>query len=213
MDKDQDAWDVDDAEYDELFNQTRDYSNWRQLFNGQHVAKENKPRGKGHKYGKPVLFDDEKKAKYFAHLEKTGRKMVSALYAGVNPETINVHRRDDPDFKRVEKEVLQIRAENIVKTLEQQAMRGQEIIYYDKDGNMTGKKRQYETPMRQMMMKRYDPKYQETTKSKVDVSSKGKKLQAGVVVVPAAVSMEEWEQMYADKCNGSKQPPPEPKPS
>ncbi len=150
-----------------------DMSNWR--------VKRQKSR---------IKFDDDAKEIYLRELLEHGKKYIAARMAGVCPDTAIQHAKDDPEFAAEVTAVIKMRAERIVKTLEKQ---GLEVYYHpihDKDGNEVGQKEMRETPLRNQLLKRYDPEY----KDRIDVTSQDR--QVGVIVVPQGLTLEQVLEKY-----------------
>jgi len=133
-----------------------------------------------------VTFDDKKKFEFLKHYFRHGKKGIAARQAGVNPSTVNNHLKEDPDFLLAFTECRDARAEMIVSRLETEALEGIYEPIFDKDGVHVGDKLKLETNLRLAVLKRYDPAYKENSGTTINNNV------AGVVVMPAVTTKEEW---------------------
>lgn len=140
-----------------------------------------------------LKFDDDQKKVYLEVLAETGLKGKAARAAGVALSTVQGHRKNDPIFAEQEEDAWQARCDFVRGNIEKDAVEGHERTYFDKEGNVTREERVYETQIRAMMLKRHDPEYRD----KLDMNVTG--AAGGVLIIPARLSMEEWEALYSPK--------------
>lgn len=147
-----------------------DLSNWRQKTKEEKLLK----------------LTDEKKILYLERLYEHGGKMMAAREIGISYTCLQDHRETDLEFAALIDEVLNLRAEKIVKRLEQEAIEGYDEHIVNKDGEIVGTRKKYETPLRAMIMKRFDAEYRDKT----DINLTGNSA-SGVLVLPAEVTLEQ----------------------
>lgn len=132
-------------------------------------------------------LNDERRAIFLAKLEEHGRIGIACRWAGVNRSTVNDHRKMDPDFDAACKEAEYMYHEMCAAGILQQARMGQIDERYDKEGNLLSRRVSYETRLREMIVKRADPSYNDVSKQEVSVVG-------GAVIVPAPVDgVETWD--------------------
>lgn len=163
-----------------------DDSNWRVKATGKHRIK----------------FDDRAKARYLKELAATGRKWSAEQAAGVARSTVDKHLENDPDFADAFEDAIAAYSTPRLLRIETDLIEGHEEFTYDAEGNLIKEKRNYETRLREMFLKRHDSAYNE--KTHIELSG-----DVGVVVVPAIRSMGEWGALVEahDKASADAQDP------
>ena len=131
---------------------------------------------------KKIKFNDEVKTKYLMFLLESGEKHNSAEKAVISYTAVQNHRENDPEFAIAEEAVLALRAENIVRRIEKEAMDGFDDDTITKDGQVQKRKR-FETPLRSMLLKKYDSAGHRD-KQDINMQHSGA---GGVLVVPAKI--------------------------
>lgn len=150
-----------------------------------------------------IKFDDVAKERYLVELSRTGRRWAAEKAAGVARSTVNDHLKKDPEFAEANEEATEAYATSGLMRIETDALEGQEVQRFDPEtGTLIGSERRFETKLREMFLKRYDPGYNE--RSHVEVSGK-----VGVVFAPPLASMDDWKRMAEahDKLSASAQNP------
>jgi hypothetical protein len=161
--------------------------------------RERRVRGRGRPGGPRLLANPVVREAFLDKLQECGKKTLAAHSIGTSLVTVNKYLDEydlDGDFQRGIQLALEIRAADIVTTIEDQALYGHEEISYDREGNEIIR-RKFETALRVKMLERYDRAYQ----PKSTVVHEGK---AGVLAVPIpAGSIEEWEASVAAHANAT----------
>lgn len=152
-----------------------DDSNWRVKATGKHRIK----------------FDDPAKARYLGELARTGRKWSAEQAAGVARSTVDAHLKNDPDFAEAYEDAAAAYSTPRLVRIENDLIEGHEELTYDAEGNLIKEKRNYETRLREMFLKKHDPGY--TEKAHLELSGK-----VGIVVVPGMVRPDDWAQLAAE---------------
>lgn len=134
-----------------------------------------------------VKFDDEKKMIYLENLLQNGKKMLAAQAADIDSTTVTEHYKNDPEFAKLVDEVQELYAQSIVNKIEQEAKDGYDEPVINKEGDIVGYRRKWETRLRELLIKRHDPMYKD--RQEIDMNHKGG---SGVLVVPAGVTMDEF---------------------
>lgn len=138
-----------------------------------------------------LKLDDEAKRRYLEKLSETGKRGIAAAAAGVDCSTIQKHMSVDPEFMQAAEAAWDHYREQRVLNIENEALNGFEETIFSPTGEMATRRR-YETQLRVMMLKAYDPdRYAD--KQSIDVNFKG-----GAVVIPLTPSNEEWEKQFAN---------------
>lgn len=134
-----------------------------------------------------VKFDDAAKLRYLDHLSKTGRKGHAAAAAGVCPNCVIEHRKNDPIFNEAVEIALQMYADD-VHALATKLMNGvKKPILGGKDKDeVVAYEMVYATNLVAMEMKRTNPEYKE--RSEIDIKGSG----GGALVVPAGLTPAQW---------------------
>ncbi len=141
-------------------------------------------------------FTPERRAVFLAKLEQHGRIGLAARWAGVVTDTVNRHRKEDPEFDHACNESLSYYHEMCVAGITHQARVGMIDEKYDKEGKLISRRVSYEQQLRMMMVKRADPSYNDIQKQEVSVVG-------GAVVVPAPIdSVESWEDVVRRHTGG-----------
>ena len=133
-------------------------------------------------------FTDAQKAVYLEHLSKFGRMGHAAAAASVSPETVRKHQKSDPEFMDAHMEALEAYRETVRQAMFERGVTGWLIPIFGgqyKD-QVVGYERQYDSRILAMEAKRVDPEYRDRSPLDVNVN-------AGVLVVPAGQSIEDWE--------------------
>lgn len=169
------------------------------------IRKDGKPRESNVGTSKPVVddsnwrvkatrrnrikFDDAAKERYLAQLRETGRRWAAEDAAGVGRTTVDAHKRNDPVFAEACEEAADDYATRGLMKIETEALEGSLETRYDPEtGGVVSETRRYETRLREMFLKRYDPGYNE--RKHVEFSG-----QVGVLVTAPIQSMEDWTRM------------------
>jgi hypothetical protein len=149
-----------------------------------------------------IKFDDPAKERYLEALALTGRRWSAEAAAGVGPTTVDTHRENDPEFAEACEEAATAYATRGLLKIEAEAIEGQLEQSYDADGNVVREVRRFETRLREMYLKRYDPGYHE--RAHLELGGK-----VGVVIMPAMSSMNDWTKLADehDQANAKAQDP------
>lgn len=132
-------------------------------------------------------FTPERKKIFITHLEQTGIQAIAARWAGVSSNCIREHRKEDPHFDLACNEAEEYYHAMCAASILSQARVGMIDEKYNKDGQVISRRVSYETRLRELMLKRARPDYNETQKQEMTVVG-------GAVVVPAPIdSVESWE--------------------
>lgn len=153
-----------------------DYSNWRVKVRDQ----------------KNLKLDDAAKQRYLECLAKTGKRGMAAAAAGVDSSTIRKHQTEDPEFLEACEAAWDDYREQRVLQIENEAINGFEETIFSPTGEK-GTRKRYETALRAMVLKAYDP---ERYREKVDVNHD---IVGGAIVVPLTPTPEEWEAQFAQQ--------------
>lgn len=141
-------------------------------------------------------FTPERRAIFLSKLEQHGRIGLAARWAGVVVETVNRHRKEDPEFDLACNESLSYYHEMCVAGITHQARVGMIDEKYDKEGKLISRRVSYEQQLRMMMVKRADPSYNDVQKQELSVVG-------GAVVVPAPIdSVESWDDVVKRHTGG-----------
>lgn len=141
-------------------------------------------------------FTPERKQIYLTHLEQTGIQAVAARWAGVSSGCIRDHRKADPHFDEACCEAEEYYHAMCAASILNQARVGMIDEKYDREGNVISRRVSYETRIRELMLKRARPDYNETQKQEMTVVG-------GAVVVPAPIdSVESWEDVVKRHTGG-----------
>ena len=141
-------------------------------------------------------FTPERKQIYLTHLEQTGIQAIAARWAGVSSNCIREHRKEDPHFDLACSEAEEYYHAMCAASILSQARVGMIDEKYDKEGKVISRRVSYETRLRELMLKRARPDYNETQKQEMTVMG-------GAVVVPAPIdSVESWEDVVRKHTGG-----------
>lgn len=136
-----------------------------------------------------LKLDDAAKERYLVCLSKTGKRGMAAAAAGVHSCTITKHMSVDPEFMQAAEHAWDHYREQRVLNIENEALNGFEETIFSPTGEMATRRR-YETQLRVMILKAYDPdKYAD--KQNIDVTFRG-----GAVVVPLTPTPDEWDKQF-----------------
>lgn len=136
-----------------------------------------------------LKLDDTAKGRYLQKLAETGKRGIAAAAAGVDATTIRKHQTEDPEFLQACEAAWDEYREQRVLKIEQEAIDGFEETIFSPTGER-GTRLRYETQLRVMVLKAYDPeRYRE--KVEVDHNHIG-----GAIVIPLTPSSEEWEAQF-----------------
>jgi len=146
-------------------------------------------------------FTTERQAIFLTKLQQYGRIGQAANFAGVSNETINRHRKADPEFDAACRSAEITYHEMVATAILNQALVGQIDRRWDKDGKLLSERTTYETQIRKMIVQRADPSYNDVSKQEVSVVG-------GAVIVPAPVDgVETWDdvvrRMSGSSANGA----------
>ena len=147
---------------------TSDQTNWRAKM---------KPNG--------LKFDDRAKLDYCIELSKHGLKGQAARTVGLTLQTIQKHRKVDPDFAIMEAEALEEYRDAIVGHVGTLALEGTLRRRFNRDGEVVEEWIEYPTRLIELEAKRLEPAYRE--KQTLDVNMSG-----GIMVAPVEKTPEEW---------------------
>jgi hypothetical protein len=140
------------------------------------------------------------KLEFLEHLLKWGRIGLSAHYVGVTHGCVNEHRKADKRFDQCCLDAMSVYREVAVQTIVTQAIEGHCERKWDREGNLLSERRVYETRLREMVLKNFDPSFVETQKQELTV-------QGGAVCVPMPTSdVNGWADVVASLENGSGPP-------
>lgn len=137
-----------------------------------------------------VTFDDAAKDTFLDFLSYHGKPMIACQEVGITKYVYQNHLKADPDFAAKVDEVIGHLNETRAHQIETEALTGSERITYNGRGEEVGRQKVYETKLREMILKRSDPAYREHIS--IDASVSG-----GCLVIPAVVSLEDWEQNFS----------------
>lgn len=150
-----------------------DFTNWRQKCQDINLLK----------------LDDKAKERYLVCLSKTGKRGMAAAAAGVHTTTITKHMSVDPEFMQAAEHAWDHYREQRVLNIENEALNGFEETIFSPTGEKATRRR-YETQLRVMILKAYDPdKYAD--RQNIDVNFKG-----GAVVIPMTPTADEWDKQF-----------------
>lgn len=139
-----------------------------------------------------IKFDDEQKRAYLWALREWGQKSLAARHAGVCPQTVGNHLKNDEEFAADVAAALAERSARLVSSLEEVGLNGYKTpVGVDKEGNVVEKKI-FMQGLSVKILERHDPEYRPV--QKVDLNHSGR-VEGGMLVVPGAMSAEEWEEM------------------
>ena len=150
-----------------------DYSNWRVKCQDENNLK----------------LDDAAKQRYLEKLSQTGKRGIAAAAAGVSSTTIHKHMSVDPEFMQAAEHAWDHYREQRVLAIENEALCGFEETIFSPTGVMATRRR-YETQLRVMILKAYDPE-RYADKQQLDVNFKG-----GAVVIPMTPTGDEWDKQF-----------------
>lgn len=136
-------------------------------------------------------FTPEAQQVFLEQLERTGRTLLAARWAGVSGATVLKLRNTDPEFDEMCAEAVLAYHEQTVGLICAQAREGILETRTNARGDVVGERRVFETPIRLAMLRRGDSTYIERREETLTV-------QGGAVVVPAPTdSVESWADVVA----------------
>jgi hypothetical protein len=145
-------------------------------------------------------FTPERKEVYLSVLEQQGVIAIAARWAGVSTQTVLRHRKEDPLFDAACNEAEGYYHAMCGASILSQARVGQIDERYNNDGKLISRRVSYETRIREIMLKRAFPDYNEVSKQEVSVVG-------GAVVVPAPIdSVESWDDVVRRHTGGGQSP-------
>ncbi len=136
-----------------------------------------------------LKFDKDLKRRFLYKFARTGRIQHSAAAVGVTSQTVANHRKSDPEFEEAFQEALAHYRDCIQEAVYKLAVEGikEPIMGGQFKDEVVAHRTIYATNLLAMEAKRVNPEYRENNSVNVNVN-------AGVLVVPANMSVEEWEQ-------------------
>lgn len=141
-------------------------------------------------------FTPERKETYLCVLEQQGIAVVAARWAGVSTATVMRHRKEDPLFDEACSEAENYYHAMCGASILNQARVGQIDERYNNDGRLISRRVSYETRIREIMLKRAFPDYNDIQKQELSVIG-------GAVVVPAPIdSVESWDDVVKRHTGG-----------
>lgn len=142
-------------------------------------------------------FTPEAQQVFLEQLERTGRTLLAARWAGVSASTVLKLRNTDSEFDEMCSEAVQAYHDQTVGLICAQAREGILETRTNARGDVVGERRVFETPIRLAMLRRGDSSYIERREETLTV-------QGGAVVVPAPTdSVESWADVVAKHEQGS----------
>ncbi len=146
-------------------------------------------------------FDEDAMGRFLAVYARTGRKQHSAQAAGVCVQTVNNHIKEDKNFALATAEAIDHFRDKIMEAVYEQAVTGiLEPIFGGKFKDVqVGAKRVLAPNLLALEAKRVNPAYRD--KTTVDMNVTG-----GVLLVPAAMTPDEWEKKFGRKDNDGPDP-------
>lgn len=150
-----------------------------------------------------VKFDDLAKMRFLEHVAKTGRLTHAAAVAGVCPQTVGEHRKNDPEFAQAVDIAKAMYADDVHALLTKLA-NGVKVPIFGGEfkDEIVGYKMEYATNLVAMEAKRVNPEYRE--RSEIDIKGGGL---GGALVVPAGITPAEWAAQAAARNADHEQEP------
>lgn len=143
-------------------------------------------------------FTASLKLEFLDHLLKWGRIGLSAHYVGITHGTVINHREADKRFDQCCLDAISTYREIAVQTIVTQAIEGHCERKWDREGNLLSERRVYETRLREMVLKNFDPSFVETQKQEITH-------QGGAICVPMPTTdVGGWADVVASLDGGSK---------
>lgn len=144
------------------------------------------------RYKRPnkIKFDDKVKEDFLNDLAIHGKTALACKTVDINVWTFREHYKVDPDFAQAVDETIDMLNAGRAAQIEQEALEGAVRQTFNGKGELVGEQRVYETKLREMILKRSDPAYRES--SQVDINFKG-----GCLVLPAVAGIEDWEKTFS----------------
>lgn len=140
------------------------------------------------------------KLEFLDHLLKWGRIGLSAHYVGITHGTVIKHREADKRFDQCCLDAISTYREIAIQTIVTQAIEGHCERKWDREGNLLSERRVYETRLREMVLKNFDPTFVETQKQEITH-------QGGAIMVPAPTAdVSNWSAVVSSLENGSLPP-------
>lgn len=137
------------------------------------------------------------KLEFLEHLLKWGRIGLSAHYVGVTHGTVIKHREADQRFDQCCLDAMSVYREVAVQTIVTQAIEGHAERKWDREGNLLSERRVYETRLREMVLKNFDPTFVETQKQEITH-------QGGAIMIPTPTAdVANWSNVVASLENGA----------
>jgi len=141
-----------------------------------------------------VKFDDKAKGIFLEHYSRTSRLNHAAAAAGVCPNTVNTHRKNDPDFDAA-CEVARGLYNDDIHALAMKVANGvrEPIFGGEFKDQVVGYKTVYHPGIIMQEQKRCNPEYRD--KQEIDIKGVG----LGALVVPATLTPAEWAAQAAER--------------
>lgn len=133
-------------------------------------------------------FNKAAQVRYLMYLARFGLKLSAAQYAGVSAECARMYKKENPEFGEAAEEALDIFKESLEQTALRRAVDGWEEPVYQK-GELVGTIHRHSERMLELLLKRHIVDYRDGIK--IDNSVNG-----GVLLIPQALSPDDWEAMY-----------------
>lgn len=147
-----------------------------------------------------LKFDDEQKQVYLKALAAHGMKGRSAETAGVCPQTVGLHRENDPDFSAATDAALDAYRDKFVDHATTLAYDGITVRKFNKDGDLIEERQDYPIRLIELELKRVEPDYRD--KQTIDLNTAG----GGVLVAPAEMTPEDWIKKQQEENAGREKP-------
>jgi hypothetical protein len=132
---------------------------------------------------------EEYRELFIQHYRKTNNLAHSAALIGVSVAAIKARRKKDKVFARLMQVAEDHYADQVKSVFQDLALNGTEKFTYDRNGNLISTEKVIHGRLLELEMKRVDASYNEKKEIAHTVAG-------GVLVAPAEVSIDQWEQRY-----------------